>query len=163
MKIAEFVKNLWTFVTKRAYLATKVTLEDEILRLGIAVMKSREEAGKAWTMYHAAKAKAEEAATLAARIQARFYHEIENISPWREFGQGLIRLVEKERHSYVVAICEPITHTFTEKEIRIERFAVQMSIGMSDNVPPELIANQLGEHLRMAVLKHWQKQSILNR
>ncbi len=68
--------------------------------------------------------------------------------------------VVPNRH-WVMVTTDPETRVTSVQEHRLQRIAACVDIALGHGVPPEYVAEQLAASIRDAVLKEYQKQSIL--
>lgn len=117
--------------------------------------------------------KIEQAEKLAASVQDRFAKMLRD--SYSSFGsriddlRGIIHKVKDLRPRMVACISEPMIdfdrdsirsmRSTQTRQIDMVRFSI--GVGMSEEVPPELIVEQIVDELRVAILRKWQSQSLL--
>ncbi len=124
-----------------------------------------------------AQVEAEENRRQASAMQIRLTelmrvrrHDVGSISHgWAELAREVIHQAKDSRTRHIaVFVGKPElkrtpfvhnAHAYTERTVDMHRFSIE--IGLSPDTPPELVAGQIADHVRAAVLEQWRSQSIL--
>jgi hypothetical protein len=109
----------------------------------------------------AAQERAAEADREARRMQSRAASMLNKVPGARMFADAVIRRVEASgsRPAALIRIPTQGPAGFSYKDVRLETFVAK--VGLSDDCPPEMVADKLADEFRAAVLARWRGQSVL--
>ena len=118
----------------------------------------------------------DEAKKEAAYVQMRFEKLLGDFYARNpQFGssaewRGIVKFVQDNLPCMTAYVSDPVIEFGGTSRLdfnsrvrtkRIDMLKFEISIGLSEETPPELVAQQIAERLRLVILKKWQSQSLL--
>lgn len=157
------VVNLLTKAHAEEIEATKVAFSDKIKHLNDCQQR----------IIATKDAKIDEVEKRATVFQER----LSVLLPAQRYGvrrewERLLRIVDAQHHLHFAAMTKPhlefnrddpfsAKSCFEQHQVEMQRFQLSLMVGLSEHTPPELVAQQIAENVKQAVLQKWQAQSAL--